>query len=124
VRHGKESIQGSYERFSAWLDTNPPPFTGLFCLTWTGALAALRALKERKISVPGRVSVITYDSESAICKFMNPSLTTVSINVGQYANDAMRVVQNALSKPSLQEPQVLQLKPELIVRDSTRSLNV
>jgi DNA-binding LacI/PurR family transcriptional regulator len=123
VRHGKESIQGSYERFAAWLDTNHPPFTALFCLTWTGALAALRALRERKISVPGKVSVITYDSESAICRFMSPSLTTVGINVGEYANDAMRIIQNALNKPSLQEPQTLQLKPDLIVRESTRELN-
>jgi DNA-binding LacI/PurR family transcriptional regulator len=122
VRHGKESIQGSYERFVAWLDTNHVPFTGLFCLTWTGALAALRALRERKISVPGKVSVITYDSESAICQFMNPPLTTVSINVAQYANDAMRIVQRALNDQTLQEPQKLLLKPELFVRESTRSI--
>lgn len=122
VRHGKESIQGSYERFSAWLDTNHAPFTGLFCLTWTGALAALRALRERKISVPGKVSVITYDSESAISKFMNPALTTVSINVGQYANDAIRIIQRALNNPNLQETQKLLLKPDLVVRESTRAL--
>ena len=122
VRHGKESIQGSYERFSAWLDTNRTPFTGLFCLTWTGALAALRALRERKIAVPGKVSVITYDSESAICKFMNPPLTTVSINVGEYANDAIRIIQRSLNDHSLQDMQKLLLKPELVVRESTRAL--
>lgn len=122
VRHGKDSIQGSYERFNAWLDTNHAPFTALFCLTWTGALAALRALRERKISVPGKVSVITYDSESAISQFMSPPLTTVSINVAQYANDAMRIIQRALNDHSLQEPQRLLLKPDLFVRESTRSI--
>ncbi len=122
VRHGKDSIQGSYERFSAWLDSNHTPFTGLFCLTWTGALAALRALRERKIAVPGKVSVITYDSESSISRFMNPSLTTVSINVGQYANDAIRLIQQSLADPSLQGHKKLLLKPDLIVRESTRAL--
>jgi len=122
VRHGKDSIQGSYERFNAWLDTNHAPFTGLFCLTWTGALAALRALRERKIAVPGKVSVITYDSESSISKFMNPPITTVSINVAQYANDAMRLVQRALNDHTLTEPQRLLLKPELIERESTRAI--
>lgn len=122
VRHGKDSIQGSYERFSAWLDTNRTPFTGLFCLTWTGALAALRAFRERKIAVPGKVSLITYDSESSISKFMNPPLTTVSINVSEYANDAIRLIQRALNDHSLQGTQKLLLKPELVVRESTRSL--
>jgi hypothetical protein len=46
---GKKAIQYSYERFDAWLDTNRTPFTGLFCVGWTGALAAMRALRERKI---------------------------------------------------------------------------
>jgi len=53
---------------------------------------------------------------------MNPPLTTVSINVAQYANDAMRIVQRALNDKSLQEPQRLLLKPELFVRESTRAL--
>jgi len=121
IKAGDDMI-GSYERFNAWLDTNHAPFTGLFCLTWTGALAALRALRERKISVPGKVSVITYDSESAISQFMNPPLTTLSLNVAQYANDAMRIIQRALNDHSLQEPQRLLLKPELFVRESTRSI--
>ena len=122
VRHGKDSMQGSYERFSAWLDTNRTPFTGLFCVTWTGALAALRAFRERKIAVPGKVSLITYDSESAISAFMNPPLTTVGINVGQYANDAIRLIQRALQSHPAQEIQKLSLKPELIERESTRAV--
>ncbi|MEJ0001439.1 MAG: substrate-binding domain-containing protein [Verrucomicrobiota bacterium] len=121
VRHGMDAIAGSYERFSAWLDTRPAPFTALFCLTWTGALAALRALRERKIAVPSKVSIITYDSESSISQFMNPPLTTLSIDVRQYANDALRLVQRALNDSTLREPQKLLLKPNLIVRESTRA---
>jgi LacI family transcriptional regulator len=122
VQHGKNAIQGSYERFSAWLDTNRVPFTGLFCVGWTGALAALRALRERKISVPGNVSLITYDSEASISNFMSPPLTTVGINVGKYANEAVQLIQRSLAAPSHQKIQQLLLTPDLIVRESTSPL--
>jgi len=119
VRPGKDSLQGSYERFSAWLETNRRPFTAIFCVAWTGALAALRALRERKILVPGKVSLITYDNESPISNFTNPPLTTVGMNVGKYAQEAIQLIQHSLSGPGKGEKQQILLKPDLIQREST-----
>jgi DNA-binding LacI/PurR family transcriptional regulator len=122
VQHGKDAIQGSYERFSAWLSTNRVPFTAIFCVGWTGALAALRALREAKIAVPGNVSLITYDSEASISNYMNPPLTTVGMNVAKYANEAIQLIQRSLAGQLQQGPQHLLLKPDLIVRESTRPM--
>ena len=122
VQHGKNAIQGSYERFSAWLDTHHVPFTAIFCVGWTGALAALRALRERKISVPNDVSLITFDSEATISSFMAPPLTTVGMNVNKYAIEAVQLIQRALSDPNQQQMQQLLLTPELMVRESTMPL--
>ena len=116
---GKNAIQNSYERFDAWLDTNPAPFTGLFCVGWTGALAALRALRERNIAVPGQVSVITFDSESALCDFANPRLTALTLNLSKYAHEAIQLVQQAINDHSRQKIQKLIMKPILVPRQST-----
>jgi len=118
---GKNAIQASYERFDAWLDTNRMPFTALFCVGWTGAIAAMRALREHKISIPDDVSLITFDSESLVCSFWSPPMTTVTMNVSKYAREAVQLVQHALNDPTHQKVQKVVMKPELMVRDSTRA---
>lgn len=117
---GKDALTGSYERFCRWLDEGDREFTALFCVSWTGALAAMRALRERSIEIPKQVSLITFASESPLCDFLNPAVTTVQIDLDRYTHEAMRLVRESLNgnDPTLKNEEIY-LKPHVVNRDST-----
>jgi DNA-binding LacI/PurR family transcriptional regulator len=121
VSPGNDAITGSYKRFCSWLDTNEIKFTALFCVAWTGALAALRALREHAVQVPQDLSLVTYASESSICGFTAPPLTTVQIDTKAYAKQAIRLIRESLA---VQQPvsliEEIHLKPYLEERESTQ----
>lgn len=121
VEAGKEAMSGSYDKFSKWLDAHPRNFTAIFCVGWTGALAALRSLRERSVKVPGHVSVITYASESPLCDFTVPPLTTIEMDLEMYTRQAIRLIQenlNAEKSPPHRVENIL-LSPHLVIREST-----
>ena len=120
VAPGSDAIVGSYNRFRNWLQAEEVNFTALFCVAWTGALAALKALREHSIRVPEDLSLVTYASESSICGFTAPPLTTVQIDTKAYAKQAIRLIRESLA---VQRPHSLieeiHLKPYLEEREST-----
>ncbi|MFP5392835.1 MAG: substrate-binding domain-containing protein, partial [Gammaproteobacteria bacterium] len=54
------------------------PFTGLFCANDEMALGALSYFQEAGVSVPGDVSVVSYD-DSTVAAFAAPRLTSVHV---------------------------------------------
>jgi len=118
VPSGTEAIGGSYERLCKWLDKHPMDFTAIFCVGWTGALAALHAFRERGIGVPDQMSVITYASESPLCNYSAPPLTTLQIDLERYTREALRIVEESIAAASEVSRNVL-IKPDLVVREST-----
>ena len=120
VQPGKDAITGSYEKFCRRLDTTPVDFTALFCVGWTGALAALRALRERGVKVPEDVSIVTYASESPLCDFTAPPLTTVQVDLNLYTREAIRLVRENLNQEGGKKTvKDINLDPHLVVRGST-----
>ena len=118
VRAGEDALANCYQKFLRWLDAPHPDFTAIFCVAWTGALAATRALHERGLTVPGDVSLITFDSEARLSPFFVPPLTTVEVDVGEYAKQAIDLVEESLmNAPS--PPRQMILKPRLVVRGTT-----
>ncbi|MEJ0001466.1 MAG: substrate-binding domain-containing protein [Verrucomicrobiota bacterium] len=74
VRMQADAIKGSYDRLSVLLQQgNVPEFSAVFCVGWTGALAAMRALRETGLDIPRDVSVITYGSEAALWRVPQPA---------------------------------------------------
>jgi DNA-binding LacI/PurR family transcriptional regulator len=125
VQPGSDAMAGAYEKFSAWLKKpGRPKFSALFCLDWTGAMAAMRALREAKISVPEKVSLITFSGEEKLMAFLNPPLTTVEVNVAEFAAKAIKQVEEALSLEGEQESADQLIKPFLVERESTRPYRV
>ncbi len=118
VPSGTEAIGGSYRLLSKWLDSHPLDFTAIFCVGWTGAIAALHAFRERGIKVPEQMSVITYASESPLCNYSAPPLTTLQIDLDRYTREALRIVEESLAASSDIARNVM-IKPELVVREST-----
>jgi DNA-binding LacI/PurR family transcriptional regulator len=123
VSPGKDAITGSYKRFASWMDTNERTFTAIFCVAWTGALAALKGLRERGIRVPEDVSMVTYASESSICDFTAPPLTTVQIDTKAYAREAIRLIRESFAVKRSHLIEKIDLKPYLEERESVRRIS-
>lgn len=121
VQPGKDAMAGSYEKLCRHLDSSPLDFTAIFCVAWTGALAALRALRERGVKVPQDVSIVTYASESPLCDFTAPALTTVQVDLERYTRGAIQLVRESLNQEGAKRKAVkdVTLDPHIVVRGST-----
>ncbi|TXI78584.1 MAG: GntR family transcriptional regulator [Cupriavidus sp.] len=125
VQHGRDAITSSFERFSQRLDAQAPTFTALFSLSWTGALGALRAFRERKIRVPQDISVITYSSESPLCNFTDPPLTTVQVDLDQFTREVIHLIEQSLAtSQSKATNHRITLRPHLVSRSSTAGVHI
>lgn len=123
VQPGKDAMTGSYDKLRRWLENSPRDFTAIFCVAWTGALAALRALRERGIRVPQEVSIITYASESPLCDFTAPALTTVQVDLDQYTRAAIRLVRDNLNQGKKKKTcKDIKLAPLIALRESTAAV--
>ena len=123
VRPGQYSIIGSYERMRYWLAQHPEiEFTAVFCMNWTGALAASRAFLENNLRVPEDVSLMTCGGEGAFSDFLNPPLTTIEFDIKEFARYAIETVQEALKNPKSFVPCTSTVKSFLVQRRSTRAL--
>jgi len=112
------SIGESYEYFSKWLDAPHPEFTAVFCACCTGAIAVLRALREKGISVPEDVSVISHGGEGSMAPFLYPALTAMETDIPAYGRAVVEVLLNQLENPS--EPtKHIAIPSTLVIRDTT-----
>lgn len=94
-------------------------FTALFAFNDISAIGAVRALREAGLRVPEDVSVIGFDDIQSAA-YQNPSLTTVRQplrNMGLLAAETL--VQQIAAGPAHPRAKVLQVDPELVVREST-----
>ena len=83
----------------------------------TMAVGALRALNEADISVPQRVSVISFN-DVAVAKFTTPPLSTVHAATDQMGQTAVELLQARLNDAK-RVPRQVNFKSELIMRASS-----
>ncbi|MEK4511324.1 LacI family DNA-binding transcriptional regulator [Paenibacillus sp. FSL K6-2524] len=81
------------------------------------ALGVIRSLMEAGYNVPGDVSVIGYDDQS-FANEVHPRLTTIRQPVGQVGEHAVKILMDLIQGKQTKNTK-LQLKPELIFREST-----
>jgi alanine racemase len=91
--------------------------TGLVCGSDLMALGAIRAARERGLTVPGDVSVVGYD-DSPLIAFTDPPLTTLRQPVAAMSQAAVHALVEAIhGEPSPNTEYVF--RPELVLRSST-----
>jgi LacI family transcriptional regulator, galactose operon repressor len=113
-RHG-------YDGIHRILDTYPDT-TAVFVSTMVMAVGAIRAVRERGLSVPEDVSLVAlHDSELA--SYLNPPLTTVSLPVLQMGIEAIDLLASLIDGGSPRSV-VVAGEPVLIERLSVRGLEV
>ncbi|MFI9642019.1 LacI family DNA-binding transcriptional regulator [Micromonospora sp. NPDC051925] len=91
--------------------------TGIVCGSDLMALGAVRAARQRGMSVPGELSVVGYD-DSPLMAFTDPPLTTMRQPVAAMAVAAVRALVDEINGHAAPHSEYL-FRPELVVRGST-----
>ena len=91
---GSFEMRESYRGMTELIDSGAR-FTALFTVSDTAAIAAIRALEDRGLSVPGDCSVIAIDG-LPISEFISPTLATMAQPVEEMARESVGILTGAL----------------------------
>lgn len=98
---------------------NGAPMDALVCRNDQLALAALSACQGCGVRVPEEISIIGFDNAS-VSSLLRPSLSSVEIDRPQIARAAIEILNGMVRGEA---PQNRQFLTNLVLRDSTRSVN-
>jgi alanine racemase len=107
-------VEGGHAAASRLLDRGA---TGIVCGSDLMALGAIRAARQRGMSVPGDLSVVGYD-DSPLIAFTDPPLTTLRQPVRPMAVAAVRALVDEIHGHGAPHSEYV-FRPELVVRGST-----
>jgi LacI family repressor for deo operon, udp, cdd, tsx, nupC, and nupG len=107
-------VEGGHAAAARLLDRGT---TGIVCGSDLMALGAIRAARQRGLSVPGDVSVVGYD-DSPLIAFTDPPLTTLRQPVQAMAVAAVRALIDEIHGHGAPHSEYV-FRPELVVRNST-----
>lgn len=96
-------------------------FTALVSFNDMAAIGAIRALEDLGIRVPADVSVIGFD-DIKLASFSNPRLTTIRQPLSNMGRIAAQCALNRIHGLERFREQIM-VEPELVVRESTRSIS-
>jgi LacI family transcriptional regulator len=119
-------VNGSYtkeggQQAALELLTRAEPPSAIFANSGTAALGAMLAFRERGIQIPHDVSFIRFDDEPW-AQFTNPPLTVIAQPIQQIGTEAAQLLIQLIQGWGLEEKHHILLQPELIVRESCRSI--
>jgi LacI family transcriptional regulator, repressor for deo operon, udp, cdd, tsx, nupC, and nupG len=117
VQHSLYTLEGGQAAASALLDRD---CTAVVCASDMMALGAIRAARQRGLTVPGDVSVIGFD-DSPLIAFTDPPLTTIRQPVPAMGQAAVRALLEEIGGTPAPHSEFVFL-PELVVRGSTASV--
>lgn len=97
---------------------NNPRADGIFCVNSLAALGIMSAAKEGGIKIGSDLAVIGID-DLDICRLPDISLTTIRFSYDEMARVAANVLIDSIEAQKPPTTRIM-IKPELVVRDSTR----
>lgn len=80
-------------------------YDAIFAFTDAQAIGVLRACAEHNISVPGDLSLVSFDG-TELADFVVPSLTTVYQDTAELAKNALDAIERAINMPAVAESTV------------------
>jgi len=93
-------------------------FTALLCFNDMTAIGAIRALHDAQLKVPHDISIIGFDDIKAAA-YMSPSITTIRQPLYSMGQIAGKVLLDRI-RGTGEHPQEIEVKPKLIIRESTQ----
>ncbi|MFE1168928.1 LacI family DNA-binding transcriptional regulator [Nocardiopsis sp. NPDC058789] len=115
VVQGDFSVEGGAEAMARLLDQGGEP-DAVFAASDMMAVGAIRALRERGLSVPGDVALVGFD-DTLMARHSDPSLTTVHQPTVQMGQEMARLLVD-VAIPRTAEAETILLDTRLVVRDS------
>ena len=110
--------QFGYQSMSALLDSQEP-CTAVFCGNDLIAIGAIRAMEDRRIQVPGQISVVGFDDITTAALY-KPSLTTVRQPIRELGNAAVDMLIEMIQRGGTdQVPKKIVYQNQLVVRESS-----
>ncbi|GAB6261078.1 substrate-binding domain-containing protein [Photobacterium sp. CCB-ST2H9] len=111
--------EGGYDAFHTMYASGTLP-SAIFVCNDMMAMGVINAANEKGVRIPDDLSIIGYD-DIHIAKFMTPSLTTIHQPKYRLGQAAVETLLKRINK-EITEPQIVQLEPTLVVRQSVRVL--
>src|SRR5271154_2247225 len=97
-------------------------FTAIFCFNDTAAIGAIRAIQDAGLNCPRDISVIGFD-DIIVAEYFNPRLTTVRQPLHRMGWTAAQLLIKRIQFPDEPYPHEVWFEPELVVRESTASID-
>ncbi|MBW3696152.1 LacI family DNA-binding transcriptional regulator [Vibrio sp. T187] len=110
---------GGFESYQALKAKGELP-TALFVCNDMMAMGVINAASEDGLNIPSELSIVGYD-DIHLSKYMTPSLTTVHQPKHRLGKAAVDTLLSRLETPDAY-PQVVELEPTLVERNSVRAL--
>jgi LacI family transcriptional regulator, repressor for deo operon, udp, cdd, tsx, nupC, and nupG len=114
IVHSLYSVEGGHAAAGQLLDRGA---TGIVCGSDLMALGAVRAVRQRRLSVPEDVSIVGYD-DSPLIGFTDPPLTTLRQPVAAICRSVVGALLEEIAGVPVPRTEFL-FRPELVVRGST-----
>lgn len=120
IRLGTYHMEDGYQNALGLLNRKEPEFTSIVCGNDLIAYGAIKAIKEKGLTVPGDISVVGFD-DIYLSPMFEPALTTIKqpiYDIGSYAIDVMiRLVKNETVNQKIKY-----FGPEIIERNSVKEI--
>lgn len=117
IKYGSYSKQSGFQMMEELLSQSIPP-DAVICEDSQIAIGAVAAIKNKGLSVPDDIGLVTFD-DYPLSRLTDPPLTVVDIDVHQMGQQAASLLFKKIKNPALQLQSFATL-PELIIRSSTR----
>ncbi len=116
VKHIAPKVEAGYAATLKMLDTENPP-DAFFTVNSLLAEGALQALRERNLSIPEDVALVTFD-ETAWTSLVQPAITLIAQPTYEIGKTAAELLLQRIAEPQRPIRQVI-LKGQLLVRGSS-----
>lgn len=118
IRGNNFSIENGYVETQLALSSGNE-FTAIFAMSSTNLLGALGALKDRNISVPEQVSLVSFD-DNIFLNYMQPSISCISQPIESIGTAAVKMLLNIIESKGIDNINIqsIEIPPRFISRNS------
>jgi len=114
---GSFTVEGGYQAMKDYLASTQDIPTALFISSDALAIGAMRAINERRLSIPEDISLIAFNDLS-VSKYVNPALSAVRVYT-EFIGELAVTTMLELAKETAPVARKITVETELILREST-----
>jgi DNA-binding LacI/PurR family transcriptional regulator len=118
MKHGDDGLPIIYNKLKGLLKEGAFDATGLFVISSSASLAAIKALHEASLRIPADLSVLSCSGDS-LTKYYHPALTVINEPVEDMLRGIVRSLMDRIAGKGVAGGAKLAYKPALFQREST-----